>query len=65
MTLQELVRNALRMWPNHIIVGEMRGAEAFEMISGFPANPAALPVAAPTLRLGERVPGGGRTAAKA
>ena len=32
VTIRELLRNALRMRPNRIVVGECRGAEALDML---------------------------------
>jgi pilus assembly protein CpaF len=35
ITIRDLIRSALRMRPDRIIVGECRGAEAFDMLQAF------------------------------
>ena len=33
ITIRDLIRAALRMRPNRVIIGEVRGAETFELLS--------------------------------
>ncbi len=35
VTIRDLIRTALRMRPDRILVGECRGAEAFDMLQAF------------------------------